>query len=146
MKTKFLTLICLSLLCATACDNNKQAQNKLQSDVIITHDMVMAKMDKLNESKYQLDSLKARFWNLKNAQPQLDTLILEKTIDSLKLELTNADEAMMDWMRNFNPDYGDKTHEEIMSYLNGQKTKIDSVNVLFETALSKSDEIVVKYK
>src|SRR5690606_12218447 len=124
MKTGFLTLICFSLLATTACNNDKEAQNKLQHEVISTHDVVMAKMDRLNEGQYQLDSLKSRLWNLKNAQPDLDTVQLKSTIDSLKQELGKADEAMMQWMRNFNPDYGDKPHEEIMNCLDDEKNTL----------------------
>lgn len=129
----------------TACDNSKQEQENLQKEVIDNHDILMVKMDDIMNSKLKLDTLKANFKSIIQEHPDTDTIALKSSIDSLKTELTNADEAMMNWMHQFNPDYTEKSHEEIMTYLNNQKLKIDSVKTLFDQSLSKSELLISKF-
>ena len=143
MKTKISTLLLLcSLAIFSACENEKAAQDKLQKAVLDKHDVVMARMDELNENQLQLDQIKKDFPNLNNT----DTVSLSASIDSVKIELSNADEAMMAWMHNFNPDYTGMSHQEIIGYLNQQHKSIDSVKVLFDNSLSRSKAIISKYQ
>lgn len=142
MKTKLLAFLLPAGLFFIACENPKAKQDKLQAEVLAQHDVVMARMDEINESQTTLAEIKANFKNIPNA----DTLALQKTIDSLKGKLKEADDAMMDWMHNFNPDYEGMSHEQVMEYLGKQHIAIDSVQILFEQSLSKSKEITSKYK
>ena len=143
MKTKISILLLLcSLVIFSACENEKAIQEKLQKTVLDEHDIVMARMDELNESQLKLDQIKKDFPNLNNA----DTASLSASIDSVKKELSNADEAMMTWMHNFNPDYTGMSHEAVVNYLNQQRKSIDSVKVLFDNSLSRSKAIISKYQ
>lgn len=128
-----------------ACNNTKQEQANLQKEVIDNHDVLMVKMDNIMNNKLKLDSLKANLKSIIQKYPATDTAALKLSIDSLKTELTNADEAMMNWMHQFNPDHSGKSHEEVMAYLNDQKVKIDSVKTLFDQSLSKSEQQISKY-
>src|SRR5690606_13175854 len=109
---------------------------------IDSHDILMVKMDDIINNKLRLDTLKTNLKSILKEYPSTDTIALKSSIDSLKTELTNADEAMMNWMHQFNPDHTGKSHEEIMTYLNEQKLKIDSVKVLFDQSLSKSEQLI----
>ncbi len=128
------------------CQNQKAEQQKLQKEVIDQHDVLMLRMDLLQDNKSALSLIENNLDSLKNAKPDLDTIQLKTEIINLKLKLDSSDEAMMKWMNNFNPDYIGKSNEEIMSYLKDQKIKIDSVKTLFDQSLSKSGAIIQKYK
>ena len=125
-----------------SCENEKAAQEKLQKEVLEQHDSIMTKMDLLNEEQMQLDLIRNNFKNMND----VDTLALGLSIDSAKSELQNADDAMMEWMHNFNPDYTGMSHQQIIDYLNQQHKSIDSVKVLFDHALSKSKSFTSKYQ
>ena len=125
-----------------SCENEKAAQEKLQKEVLEQHDSIMTKMDLLNEDQMQLDLIRNNFKNMND----VDTLALGLSIDSAKSELQNADDAMMEWMHNFNPDYTGMSHQQIIDYLNQQHKSIDSVKVLIDQSLSGSKALIEKHQ
>ncbi|WP_026904764.1 hypothetical protein [Pedobacter glucosidilyticus] len=141
---KFLTLV--ALLSIFACNNDKEEQQKLQKVVIDKHDVLMAKMDSLTENQLRLDSITLKYKKIKVENPNLDSNTLIAQIDSAKNLLSNADEAMMNWMQQFNPDYTGKSSTEIFDYLRKQEQKIDSVKTLFDKSLAHSNALIQQYK
>jgi hypothetical protein len=139
------SLLLLLLFVLSACDNAKQEQADLQKKVIDSHDILMVQMDEIMNKKLKLDSISANFETIKKEKPATDTAALKLSIDSLKTRLTQADEAMMSWMHQFNPDHTGKSHEEVMNYLKDQQVKIDSVKTLFDHSLSKSELFISKF-
>jgi len=135
------SLLILFLFVLAACDNSKQEQADLQKKVIDSHDVLMIQMDEIMNKKSKLDSISNNFKSLNIT----DTITLKHSIDSLKTALTKADDAMMSWMHQFNPDYTGKSHDEVMNYLNNQQVKIDSVKTLFDESLSKSELFISKF-
>ncbi|HTN21169.1 MAG TPA: hypothetical protein VL125_11865 [Pelobium sp.] len=144
-KNSTLILLCLTLV-FTACNNNKKEQESLQSAVIMAHDSVMADMNTLMEKKLQLNFILAHLDSLKTKNVSLDTAKVRTDLTQVKTELATADDEMMAWMHNFNPDYTGKSHDEIISYLNDQKEKISSVEKSFKRVIFKSDSVITKYK
>lgn len=143
IRISLLVILLLSFIAIlSSCQNEKAAQEKLQKEVLDTHDVIMARMDELNENQLQLDQLRNNFKNLNN----VDTIALDLSIDSVKSELAKADEAMMEWMHNFNPDYTGMSHQQVIDYLSDQRKGIDSVKVLFDQSLSRSKAIIQKHK
>ncbi|QEK51203.1 hypothetical protein FYC62_05575 [Pedobacter aquae] len=138
-----LVAICFSFL---ACNNDKEEQQKLQKQVIDKHDVLMAKMDSLTENQLRLDSITLKYKKIKSENPSLDSNTLIAKIDSAKNLLNNADEAMMNWMHQFNPDYTGKSSKEIFDYLKSQEQKIDSVKTLFDKSLAHSNALIKQYK
>lgn len=138
-----LVAICFSFL---ACNNDKEEQQKLQKLVIDKHDVLMAKMDSLTENQLRLDSIILKYKEIKVENPTLDSQTLVAQIDSAKSLLNNADEAMMNWMHQFNPDYTGKSSAEIFEYLKKQEQKIDSVKTLFDKSLANSNALIQQYK
>ena len=105
----------------------------LYDEVIGIHDEVMPKMSnllalerQLMERIEQLDSTKAG-----------DIDKAGKFKDQIS-NLQEADEAMMQWMRNFQVDQEGWSHDSVMSYLSDEKERISIVrekmlNVILET-------------
>jgi hypothetical protein len=130
----------------TACQTQVKTQETLHIEVMAVHDSLMMDMGKLSYRKAKLSVILTQLDSLKNAQISLDTLALKNQIFDAKLSLSKADDAMMDWMNGFNPDYTNKSNQEVESYLNLQKVKIDSVKTLFKKSLLYSDNLITKYQ
>lgn len=130
----------------TSCNNPKQQQEDLQNSVIAVHDSVMADMGKLMEKKAQLNGIMSHLDSLKISRPALDTAKLKVEFNQTIEQLASADDQMMDWMHGFNPDYSGKSHEEVMTYLNDQKAKINLVDRSIKRVLIKSDSLIAVYK
>jgi len=145
-KRTYLIIFSILLISFTGCKDQKAEQKKLQSEVMEVHDVLMGEMDLIMKNKTELSNLQLYLDSLKKLDPTLDTVDFKIQIENLKKQLVSSDDAMMQWMNNFNPDYTGKSHEEILSYLNNQKIKIDSVKTLFKESLSKSNTLLVKYK
>ncbi len=145
LKNRFLVLLGVSLL-FVACNNNKKHQEDLQKSVIAVHDSVMTEMGTLMEKKTEINKMLTHLDSLKSANPNLDTIQVRTDLTKVIAELASADEGMMNWMHNFNPDYTGKSHEEVMTYLDEQKVKINSVDGSIKTVILKSDSVIMKYK
>lgn len=132
----------------TACNNSnpKKEQEDLQKAVISAHDTVMAEMSTLMEKKMAINKILTGMDSLKAINANLDTAKVRTELTQLKTDLAVADEQMMTWMHNFDPDYEGKSHEEIMNYLNDQKDKINVVEKSFKSVIIKSDSVISKYK
>ena len=144
LKKSLLAISIFSIL--VSCQNSKKTQENLHTEVMSVHDSLMMDMGKLSDSKEKLTTILSKLDSLKSIDSGLDTTILKNKIYDTKLSLTKADDAMMDWMNGFNPDYTNKSAEEVESYLNLQKLKIDSVKTLFQKSLLSSDSIITKYQ
>jgi hypothetical protein len=136
----------LFIIFLTACQTQVKTQETLHIEVMAVHDSLMMDMGKLSYRKAKLSVILTQLDSLKNAQISLDTLALKNQIFDAKLSLSKADDAMMDWMNGFNPDYTNKSNQEVESYLNLQKVKIDSVKTLFKKSLLYSDNLITKYQ
>lgn len=144
LKNRTLALISLAII-FTACNSNKQQQEDLQKSVIAVHDSVMTDMNTVMEKKMAITKLLTHIDSLKAKNTSLDTVQARIELTQTVKDLAAADEEMMNWMHNFNPDYTGKSHEEVMTYLNDQKVKINSVESSIKKAIAKSDSVIVKY-
>jgi hypothetical protein len=140
------SLIILFSILIIACQPPKKNQESLHTEVMAVHDSLMMDMGKLSDRKTKLTAIISNLDSIKTAQSSLDTSNLKTTIFDAKLSLTKADDAMMDWMNGFNPDYTNKSEQEVEVYLKNQKTKIEEVKTLFKNSLSISDSIITKYQ
>ena len=145
LKPTILGLLCL-ILALTACNNHKKQQENLQQSVIAIHDSVMMDMGALMEKKIAANKILTQLDSLKSKKTNLDTAKVRTDLTQVIKELASADDGMMTWMNNFNPDYTGKSHEEVMDYLNGQKLKIKAVDSAIKSILFKSDSVIKRYQ
>lgn len=107
-------------------------EKALYDDVMDVHDEMMPKMENMMSIKGQL---KEKVDLLKEEASQGQAVIeIEMAIQSLE----TADEAMMNWMRQFDPETDSLTHEEIVEYYTTQKEKMDSVKTLMVDAIERA--------
>jgi hypothetical protein len=129
-KTFIAALACLALF---GCTNNKNQEKALLDSVIAVHDKVMGIDDQLMHNKMKLDTLlKTKLTGV------ADTAAEKRQQMGLSVQLTNAEDAMENWMQKFEPEPKGKSHEEIMAYLNDQKTKIIAVDSGMSAAINAS--------
>lgn len=126
---KYLPMLFLFIL---ACTSSKKNEIKLLKDeVIAIHDEVMPKMGELRRAR-------------KSLMLQADTIMGSDSTRAMMLkgladDLGNANEGMMQWMRNYEPEF-DGTDEEVMSYLGDQKKSIQQVKEDMLESLKKGEE------
>lgn len=128
---KKILLMALLGFIISSCNNNKAQEKALLDEVIKTHDKLMADDGAIMKNKEQLKPFAATDKDSVAAYTKL---------------LDNADDAMMNWMNKFNPDFTGKSHEQIMTYLNGQKTEILKLDSLINNAINASDKYIIKVK
>ena len=118
---KLLTLLVLIVTfasCSTQTKQEKPEEKPLKDQVMDVHDEVMPKMGQLMKTKKALMA-KAETIAATDAAAAAELISLAEEIDL-------ANEAMMDWMRNFDPNFTG-TEEEVKAYLMKKKQGIDKV-------------------
>ena len=126
MKKLFFAILAIIMV---GCKDGKQEEiNKLKAEVLEVHDRVMAERGTM---------LKLRK-NLKNAA--------EKTTDSTgvfskaAMQITAADDAMMEWMHQFKmPEEGTEP-EEMITYLKSEKKRMMAIEEQSEEAVQNGEQ------
>ncbi|WP_422359266.1 hypothetical protein [Reichenbachiella sp.] len=127
-------LILLTITAFTfACNSDKKEQQALFEEVMLVHDEVMPKMGNLRALSTTLSQ-------------KADSLVLDSLIDhsskvskmrELSKKLKDANEGMMEWMRQFEQVEEGSPHGEVMQYLIEQRKQIQKVR---DDMLNSKDE------
>src|SRR6186997_2874672 len=113
MKTILPVLSLFIIALAWGCGQKSHDNQALYDEVMKVHDEVMPKMDDIYKLKQEL----------KKQISDKPDLVDEKrrTIEATILKLDSASEAMMVWMRNFNPLPDSLGEEKAREYLEDQQ-------------------------
>ena len=119
-------------LFAVACSNTRQEEvKKLKAEVLEVHDRVMVQRDEL---------LKLRK-DLREVEDSSNT-----TFEAAE-QLSAADEAMMQWMHEFEvPEENTATPEEIISYLKSEKEKMEAIEKQSQAAIQNGEEVLANVR
>lgn len=116
-------LLIIVATCVVACNADKKEQQALFDEVMRLHDEVMPKMGNLRALASELSQ-------------KADSLALDSLVDhsskmnemrTLSDDLKNANEAMMEWMRQFEQVEEGTPHGEVIQYLTEQRSQIQKV-------------------
>lgn len=137
---KFTVFNVLIVLFLCSCTHTEKArEDKLYQEVMDIHDEVMPKMGEVmwleKELDKNIDQLKST-----DSTPSRPSRIEQLT--TLKKNLSDADEYMMNWMREFNNDMDGMTHEEKIDYLEKEKQKIQKVKSQVNMAIQNAQEAI----
>lgn len=143
---KYRLIIVALLLVFTACKDNKNDEKKLEGEVMDMHEKVMADGETAMQNKMKLDTLVLKKDSVKKAFPSLDTSAENKTMRNLSGQILKTDDAMSDWMHQYNPDFTGKSHQEIMDYLAQQKKAVGQINTAYNSVIQESNQYLLKYK
>lgn len=120
---KYLFLLSFILVVFTSCNSDKKEQQALFDQVMLVHDEVMPEMGSLralsSELSQKADSL---------AQDSLvDNTSQVNEMRTLSKNLKDANESMMEWMRQFEQVEEGTPHGEVIQYLTEQHKSIQKV-------------------
>jgi predicted transcriptional regulator of viral defense system len=127
---KKLFIVAFALFALSACNNGKDQEKALQDEVIKIHDKVMGADNQLMDNKMKIDTLLTTVTDTtKKAE-----------LTRLQNQLTTAEEAMENWMQNFDPEQANKSSDEKVAYLTDQKKQIMTIDSLMNVAIDKSTQ------
>lgn len=130
MKKLLLVLLFLSIL--ISCENRENELKTKAKSVMQIHDDVMPKMDYIMEHKERLESILA------------DSMHHEHHLEAREIyeKLDEADEHMMQWMRDYEEPEKDVTFEEAITYYQNQEVQISAVRNEMLTAISEAETFI----
>src|ERR1044072_1035579 len=140
----FLVVSCNNSSTSTEKDETREsASDSLMHEVLKQHDIGMAKMNRISDTKNRiqkaLDSIAKLPTDL-----QKRSLQYRMELDSTFNWLTVADRGMETWMNEFNMDSLKDNKEEQLKYLESERTKISNVNAAMIGSLQKADSLLKK--
>ena len=132
MKKLKILIPIIFLISLSACDKKPDNQKVMIDEVMAIHDEVMPKMDEIMSLKSSLDSA---------SKVSPDSVKVRELSSALEV----ADNKMMDWMEEYNPDFlKGKSNEEISKYYADEKAKISSVKDLANKSIEEAKAFLRK--
>ena len=136
-----ISLFIIAVLFSMSCgDDNKKAKDQLYDKVMAVHDEIMPKMGDITKYKKQLTVMIDELIEAGREENEARIAELKKAVEDLE----NSHDGMMNWMRAFDNDFEGKVHEEVMEYLEDQKTRIEKVGKETNTALKNAEKLLTK--
>lgn len=142
----FRTLGILIIIFALAACKPQTDYKTTRDEVIKLHDVVMADQGKVVSREIQITEMLKDLKALKTTNPAIDTLVEKDSLRAIHSRLSKADEAMNDWMHQFEPDVTGKSNEEAVKYFEAEKLKIQRVDTLFKQEIKGADAYLSKFK
>ena len=152
----FLTMIRILVLvivvALAACNNpdNKNSTVKektqtgsLMDEVMEGHNVAMAKISRLHQTKNQIQQVLDSISKLP-ADAKKNSVQYKTKLDSALNRLTRADVAMEKWMSEFNMDSASNDAERRIKYLESEKVKISTVKDAIINSLQNADSVIKK--
>lgn len=134
MRIFYSVIICLAIVaCTTSKTDEKDKVSQLKDEVMEVHDEVMPKMGALMKAKKNL---------IQKAENEVDSLRKSK-LESIASQIEMANESMMVWMRQFDPNFTG-SESEMLIYLENQKTGIEKVKTDMLAALLKGEAALAR--
>ncbi|WP_299701680.1 hypothetical protein [uncultured Pontibacter sp.] len=139
---KWLLYLALPLVltsCQDGSSSETQQKQELETEVMNLHDEAMADMGKIYRLRRDLSALRD---TLQASTTDTATISL---LNRRIAELNEADEAMMDWMRNYKaPDT--LAYEPAMVYLRDEHDKMARVKALMDSTIANAKETYATYE
>ncbi|MEQ8926421.1 MAG: hypothetical protein RLO81_11445 [Fulvivirga sp.] len=107
----------------------EQIEKTLYDDVMAVHDEMMPKME-------EMMALKGKLIELSDSLRESGATEESTRVASAAEKIEVADEAMMGWMHQFEPNMEGMSHQQRVDYLTSQKNKMDSVKVVMQEAIA----------
>jgi len=118
-------------------EKNKKLQQDLYDEVMVMHDEVMPKISNILSLEKDLEG---GITELDSLDPNYSEQV--KILKNQIARLQQADESMMQWMRNFEVNQEGWPHDSIMSYLSKEKERISEVRDQMLGAIKGAEDLV----
>lgn len=113
-------------------DNFNYRQDSLYQNVMLIHDNAMMLMSDVSSFNRKI----------KKARELREDFETKEEIQKVSQDLEAANESMMDWMRNFDPDLESLSHAETMRYLESEMKKIEEIKKNMESAIDNAEDLL----
>jgi hypothetical protein len=124
MKMKKVVFLLFLVAPVAACSNEqKEQKDALMAEVMAAHDEVMPKMGELRKTAKDLQAKADSLSTLTDQDFATEISTLRHTAERIE----DANEGMMEWMRQFEMPDNEAPIAEVLVYLKDQKEKIDRV-------------------
>lgn len=135
--------IALTVLLA-ACGNNamEERASDLEVSVMEIHDKAMGQMGQVS---YLIDTLTSLLNQAEVNDSLPDTMRVVQLKNCIS-QLHETDEAMMNWMHNYNPPSDEMDVSDKIKYLKSEKEKVEAVQKLFESSIPAGKECLAGAK
>ena len=140
-KINLMSFIAILLFSCQSNDPNHIEQEKRHDEVMVVHDEVMPRMGEIHKLGKELKKV------VKNNSVENDS-ILNEIKNTIKY-LESADDGMMDWMHEYSRPSKlrkDKTHEEILAYLDEEMKKVEKVKYDINTSIENAQKLLATQK
>lgn len=145
MKFYHLSVLAVLFLASSCAQNEGNANEDLQKEVVSVHDEIMPLMGGFVRNSIKIDSILNNMDRVLEDNVNADTAQIKVDLLKLKENLDNATEGMNDWMHNFDMDNEGLSKEEVKTYLDDELTKIEKVKQQFKEAEKESNVVLKGY-
>lgn len=142
MKVLYKSALLLITVFLAACQTSTNQVEALKSEVIKVHDRIMPRNAELLKAKAGLVAVLSRLDSMKLADPEIDTAAVRSQVGSLTGALDRADEAMSDWMHEFQTDYSGMEQQAVIDYLKAEKEKIAGIEQAYEESIGSAGSLL----
>ncbi|GAA0893901.1 hypothetical protein GCM10009122_35810 [Fulvivirga kasyanovii] len=115
----------------------ERAEKALYDEVMAVHDEVMPQMDNMMKLKGELQVK----LDMAREKEENDEEALKNLEQGIK-QLEEADEAMMQWMRDFEPQDNVEDHDQVMNYYTQQKSEIEKVRTMMLSSMENARKLL----
>ena len=145
-------LVLVFVVAIAACNNAannasttkvKTETDSLMDEVMEGHNVAMAKISKLHQTRTQIQHIVDSISTLAT-DAQKNSAHYKMLLDSAVNRLTRADEAMEKWMSEFNMDSASNDAEKRIKYLESEKVKISTIKDEIILSLQSADSLMMK--
>ncbi len=114
-------------------------RDSLYDAMMAVHDDVMPEMDRMYRLRRRATAI------ADSLQNEPDIPIPADTLQAIAQQVELAEEAMMNWMRSNDFQFGDMSHEEIMQKLEEEKEKITFVRKQMLSSIQEAEEALAQF-
>lgn len=115
----------------------ERTERAMHDEIMDIHDEVMPKMDLLMRLKGELNEKLDSVREL-SVIPEQAVEVLESNISSLE----NADQSMMNWMRQWNPPSDSVSHAEVMEYFKDQQVAVKEMRDIMLNSIEEAKTVL----
>lgn len=125
-----------------SCQQNSTKQStevqQLSQEAILVHDEIMPQISHFDRTTLKIDSILENLSLIAQKDKTLDTAVVKSDLETLKVNLEDATDNMMTWMRDYAPDSTDVAYQKAeVEKIKAMKKQFEDVSLESNTKLGK---------
>ncbi|MCA5006336.1 transposase [Sphingobacterium bovistauri] len=111
---------------------------KLSAEAIVVHDEIMPQISHFDRATIKIDSILENLAGIAQKDNTIDTATVKSDLETLKVNLEDATDNMMTWMRDYAPDSTDVSYQKVeIEKIKAMKKQFEDVSLESNTKLGK---------